>query len=268
MDIPKAIAEDGFVITKVDGCEELADRCLEKLQLYASKGAHPKFSGLASLGDMLVNTFRRDKDEYTGLLKAFANSPLVQSFACLPGIVSLAKSLGVREPTLVTPPILHVVKSDLILNREKVFTPAHQDVVSTKGSVGQIVFWIPLHSIERENYGIEAWPGSHLNGQLDVDHSEFGHTVAADKVPKLNPEYLTLAKGEVVAFSQYLIHRTFTNGTFRLAVSFRFNDALDSDWSTRKYFCAFDRVPNTIQYPDSRQVAPKNSQDYFNKLKS
>ena len=167
---------------------------------------------------------------------------------------------------MVTPPILHVVKEELILNRDKVFTPAHQDVISTKGSVGQVVFWIPLHKIDVTNYGIEAWTGSHLRGQLDTDQSVFGHTVASSLVPTYPPNYLSMESGEAVVFSQYLIHKTAISGSFRLAVSFRFNDALDPDWVKRKYFCAFDRVPNTAHYDDARDKAPKTSFEYFQQL--
>jgi hypothetical protein len=258
--------ENGFVVKDIFGCTELIQECLDKLTLIASRGLERKFSNLSNLGDLLVSCFSEDKESYVGLLKAFANSPTVQNFASLPGVIALARELGVNEPSLVTPPILHVVKDELILNREKVFTPAHQDVVSTRGSIGQLVFWIPLHSIENSNYGIEAWPGSHILGELPSTTSGFGHTVSKAFIPDGNPAYLEMNVGQVVAFSQYLVHQTHTEGKFRLAVSFRFNDALDTEWAKRKYFCAFDRTTNVNEYNDARERAPKQSKDYFRNL--
>lgn len=261
-------SEKGFVVEGVEGCKELIQECLKKITILASDGVEMEFRDFNHLGELLSKVFNQNKEAYTGLLKAFANSPAVQSFATLPSIVSFAQDLGIREPSLVTPPILHVVKDNLILNREKVFTPAHQDVVSTKGSVGQLVFWIPLHDIDLENYGIEAWPGSHLLGELPSDESGFGHTVSKNFVPGEKPVYLKMNQGQVVAFSQYLIHQTYTRGNFRLAVSFRFNDALDPGWVARNYFSAFDRVANTRSYDDKREKAPKDTVEYFKSFKN
>lgn len=264
----KEFSQQGYVIENIEGCSELIQECLKKLTIFASNGREKDFKDLKHLGHLLTNVFSQSSETYTGLLKAFANSPVVQSFATLPGVVSLARDLGVNEPSLVTPPLLHVVKDELILNREKVFTPAHQDVVSTKGSVGQLVLWIPLHAIQNDNFGIEAWPGSHLMGELPSEESGFGHTVSKDFIPKESPSYLSMDVGQVVAFSQYLVHQTSTSGDFRLAVSFRFNDALDTDWMSRKFFSAFDRVPNTRTYEDNREKAPQESSEYFKRLHS
>jgi len=258
--------KDGFVIQEVAGIQELIKDCLDSLTRIASLGISEKFETFEELGMLLERQFNRDNEVYTGILKAFANTPYVQRFATLPGIVELARSLGILEPSLVTPPILHCVKDELILNREKVFTPAHQDVVSTKGTVGQLVFWVPLHSILQDNFGIQAWPGSHLKGQRPSTYSPFGHTVSSEEIPKSDPEYLNMKKGEVLVFSQYLIHQTFKHGTFRLAISFRFNDALDQQWADRKFFNAFQRVENNEQYADLRNVPPKDCNLYFESL--
>jgi hypothetical protein len=223
----------------------------------------PESSSREQIKNELHELFKENIDRYTGLLKAFANTPDIIRYASTPDVIDLVKKCGVQNPSLVTPPILHVVSEGLILNRAKVFTPPHQDVVSTKGSVGQVVVWIPLHAIQPDNYGISAWKGSHRKGQLESSYSEFGHTVAPGLVPKEPSTYISMENGDVCVFSQYLIHETCTVGNFRMAVSFRFNDASDPAWADRKYFVPFTRTEDNFNYEDMRQIAPKSGDHYF-----
>ena len=200
----------------------------------------------------------KDKDLYFGLLKSFTNSPIVQSLANNSDLIKFVKNCGVQEPSLVTPPILHVVSDNLILDREKVFTPPHQDVISTKGSVGQVVIWVPLHSISTDNYGIQVYPGSHKLGILEIDESSFGHTVKTKEIQNLQSQYIELDFGSAMIFSQYLIHFTHSVGKFRMAISFRFNDLTDKDWAKRKYFVPFNRSVVKDVFQDNRHIAPPN----------
>jgi hypothetical protein len=220
-------------------------------------------SSQEEIENTLAELFKKNVDRYTGLLKAFANTPDITKYSTNDDVIELVKKCGVANPSLVTPPILHIVSEKLILNRAKVFTPPHQDVISTKGSVGQVVVWIPLHAITPENYGICAWKGSHRNGLLESSYSEFGHTVVPNLVPNEPSTYITMDNGDICVFSQYLIHETCTFGNFRMAVSFRFNDASDSSWADRNYFVPFTRTEDKTFYEDLRQEAPKKVQHYF-----
>jgi hypothetical protein len=205
----------------------------------------------------------QNRDLYFGFLKAFTNSPIVQSVSADPGLLNLVNECGIRHASLVTPPILHVVAKDLIVDASKVFTPPHQDVVSTKGSVGQVVVWIPLHDIQLDNYGISVIAGSHKLGLLETQHSGFGHTVKSVLISNLTSEYLTLKFGDAVVFSQYLVHHTHTIGDFRMALSFRFNDMSDVDWVDRSYFVSFERVAVTTKFDDNRDQPPADNSHYF-----
>jgi hypothetical protein len=206
-----------------------------------------------------------DQEAYFGFLKAFTNSPIVQEISASPDLMTAISNSGVIYPTLVTPPILHIVARDLIVNEDKVFTPAHQDVISTKGSVGQLVVWIPLHEVSVDNFGINAIPGSHKLGTLDTDPSAFGHTVKPELISDMTSEYIPLNKGDSLIFSQYLVHHTHKIGKFRMALSFRFNDMSDVHWQKRKYFVPFERTAVTKEYEDNRQLAPIRNLHYFNR---
>jgi ectoine hydroxylase-related dioxygenase (phytanoyl-CoA dioxygenase family) len=208
----------------------------------------------------------KDQETYFGFLKAFTNLPAVQEICAVPDLLKAVKDCGVDTPTLVTPPILHVVAKDLIVNEAKVFTPPHQDVVSTKGSVGQVVVWIPLHDVKQDNFGISAITKSHKMGTLDINPSDFGHTVKSELIEGMKFDYLELTKGESVIFSQYLVHHTHTVGTFRMALSFRFNDMKDSEWKKRKYFVPFERKAISATFEDGRDKAPNNPNNFLNRL--
>lgn len=256
----KDFATNGY---KIDGNEQVRKANKKTLSNLCELLEIETESDLNSISGALAKMFHKSRDRYTGLLKAFANTPDILNYATGPHILELVKKCGVKRPSLVTPPILHVVSEQLIINRAKVFTPPHQDVISTKGSVGQVVVWIPLHAVKTDNYGIQAWPGSHLQGQLPTDFSDFGHTVRADLVPDQKSKYLEMEDGEICVFSQYLIHETCKSGKFRMAVSFRFNDAADPDWAARNYFSPFTRSEDKTEYQDSRQNAPISVTNYF-----
>lgn len=204
-----------------------------------------------------------DRELYFGFLKSFTNHPITQEISACRDLLAAVKNCGVNSPTLVTPPILHVVSNDLIVNRAKVFTPPHQDVVSTRGSVGQVVVWIPLHEVNEDNFGISALPGSHKMGILDTDPSDFGHTVKSELIKDSEFKYIKLEAGDSVIFSQYLIHHTHQIGKFRMALSFRFNDMNDGDWKNRKFFVPFERVAIKDNFDDSRELPPQDPSKYF-----
>lgn len=247
----------------VEFLESIKSKCVDSILLLADLLQLENEASLSKIHSKLLEIFKSDKEQYTGFLKAFANTPLIQSFSGDDSLLNLANSCGISVPSLVTNPILHVVSDDLILNRGKVFTPAHQDVVSTKGSIGQTVVWIPLHDIQPDNYGINVYPKSHLQGILPTSASEFGHTVSEEARPKIEKKYVEMIVGDVCIFSQYLVHETHKTGNFRLAVSFRFNDLKDQDWKKRKFFVAFGRTEDLNEYEDQRQKAPARSENYF-----
>ena len=253
--------EDGYTVKQLPS---LAVKLKEINSLLGNLlGVNPESKELLELVHIkLVEKFT-NPDNYFGFLKAFTNSPIVQSISADSQLISLVKECGVQNPSLVTPPILHVVAKDLILDESKVFTPPHQDVISTKGSIGQVVVWIPLHDVLVDGYGISAIPGSHKLGSLETDSSGFGHTVKPSLIKGLPSKYLELSFGEAVIFSQYLVHHTHTVGNFRMALSFRFNDISDADWANRNYFVSFERVPVKSQFDDLRHEAPAVSIDYF-----
>ena len=144
----------------------------------------------------------------------------------------------------------------------KVITPFHQDVTSTLGSIGQIVVWVPLHDVTRDNYPVSAVLGSHKLGILETKETEFGLGVANAKEFEDKDEAIELVCGEFLLFSSYLVHRTLNKGDFRMAVSFRFNDLSDKNWQQRNYFNPFQRHYDRSMY-ERNKLELESNDHYF-----
>jgi phytanoyl-CoA hydroxylase len=202
----------------------------------------------------LQQTYESDRDQYFGLLRAVALMPSSLALPHTSEIIEAAISLGIEVPALVTPPILHIVAPSLMATQEKVITPWHQDMWSTRGSSNQVVVWIPLHDVDQDNYPLEVLPQSHLAGLRPTHTTEFGLAVEATKEEEIASKAVELKKGECCVFSSYLVHRTSQIGVFRMAVSFRLNDLLSHEWAHRKFFNPFTRHIDSTDYRDGRQL--------------
>lgn len=261
MESSREYFQDGFIVKDLPTLREHLQEV--NILLGSLLGIDPSDENFfAEVHQHLTLKFQ-SQDKYFGFLKAFANSPKVQSIPSNLELQSALESCGIQKPSLVTPPLLHVVAEDLIVDSEKVFTPPHQDVVSTKGAIGQAVVWIPLHDVSTDSYGITVIPGSHKLGVLETDFSRFGHTVKQVQIRGLPQQYVEAKFGEAVIFSQYLVHHTHTKGKFRMAISFRLNDMNDMNWMERNYFVPFKRVGDDSVFEDNRHIPPQNSSQYF-----
>ena len=245
----------------VEYSSEVSHLCQNSLELLA-KILNRNSSDLNELEAGLKALFR-NREKYIGLLKAFASSTEILQFTTSEAIISACRNIGIKVPTLATTPVLHVVSEDLVIDYDKVFTPPHQDVVSTKGSINQCVVWIPLHKINQANYGMFFYEGSHRNGVLPTDYSSFGHTVKKEFIPANPAIYAEMVQGEFALFSKYLVHYTSNQGRFRLAVSFRFNDMEDINWQNRNFFTPFTRGYDNSSYEDGREKIDEISSEYF-----
>ena len=256
---------DGVQVTHSDSLVDLIDRIWELFDSLADEKSELLTSPIDRFRIYLTHMFDNDRTKFFGLLKALASTPAIVSLSTHPDVLRAVEMCGIKNPTLVTPPILHVVSQRLMENKDKVVTPFHQDVTSTLGSVGQVVVWIPLHTVSRDNYAISATLGSHKNGILETKQSEFGLGVSDTELFENQDQVIELIRGQILLFSSYLVHRTLSHGDFRIAASFRFNDLGDESWVDRNYFNPFQRSYDSSMYDINRTALTKNL-DYFNKF--
>jgi ectoine hydroxylase-related dioxygenase (phytanoyl-CoA dioxygenase family) len=150
-------------------------------------------------------------------------------------ILSLLAELGIANPVMNTRPLVSYSSKKLAKNNNYWKIPAHQDWPSTQGSLNGLTVWIPLINITNELGPLEVVPGSHLLGKLE--HIEI------EGVPVLsqnNWNFLPIPMdvGDVLVFSNFLIHRSGTNLTenkIRWSVHFRYDDANESTFIERNF---------------------------------
>ena len=108
--------EDGFIKFSSDSLRVHLDNINQLLGrvLGISKNDSTFFSEV----HLKLIEIYKDKDLYFGLLKSYTNSPIVQSLANNSDLIKFVKNCGIQEPYLVTPPFLHIVSDNLILDRE------------------------------------------------------------------------------------------------------------------------------------------------------
>jgi hypothetical protein len=205
---------------------------------------------ISVLEKYLIKTFNSNSANYLTLMTTLANLPLLHSLPNQEQLKSVYKDCGIKNPILQTSPLIHIVSKALVLENAKVFTPWHQDAVSTAGSENMGVIWIPITDVDESNYSVEVIPESHSTGILRTKDSAFGHEIDEDF--ELKGQIVKASFGSILTFSQYLIHRTIKNGHFRIALSFRVNDFSSSDWKMRHYYNPFVRTRDKKDYEDQR----------------
>jgi hypothetical protein len=132
---------------------------------------------------------------------------------------------------------------------------AHQDYPTHQGSANSITVWIPLHDVNVNNGTIEVVPRSHLNGYIEKDSSAgINDFVSPGSLRKLDKYDLSkvsgfvpvdLRIGQVLVFSQFLLHQSglnSTSDTIRFSVQFRLNDLLNNGYAKRKYYINVQHV--------------------------
>jgi len=220
--------------------------------------------------------FRSQPEKYFGLLRAWTRSAEVINLCTSLPVVSAVSACGVGVPSAVTEPVLHVVSPNLVKSANKVYTPFHQDIYSTRGSIGQCVVWMPLHDILANHSTVEVVPASHMLGPLPVSESEFG-AATIGKVTEAAGRKLQPKLGEFLIFSSLLVHRTTSPPALlprrtvglegplnqRWALSVRFNDLNDLVWRASGYPNPFERYRNSELADALPMPTVEDVQEYF-----
>lgn len=194
---------------------------------------------LIPMGDghlrILRNEFAKSVTDYTGYLRTLAMQPdMLRIFTC-EKLLSRLNTVALRKPVLCDLPVLHVMHEKLRIPDGYFGVAAHQDWVSTQGSLDSVTVWVALTN--SWNYPLEVIPGSHLQGLLPSVRD--GSVMRVECDDKLFKSLDNLDAGDGVIFSQFLVHRTGMKAGFgkklRISVSARFNNMMDDSFASRGY---------------------------------
>jgi len=167
------------------------------------------------------------------LYRSLRYLPALAQLAAQPKLLDLSRAFGIAFPLVLRS---FNVRMDTP-HRDEFLFHWHQDITYLLGSHDSLTYWIPLCRVDAEHGSIEVIDGSHRDGVHPVTYTGTKtlepQTVLAPADARLvkepdEPTVLVEAEpGDLVAFSQYLLHRSTPNrsaGT-RWTVQIRHADA-------------------------------------------
>jgi len=176
--------------------------------------------------------FQLSHHERGTLYRGLRYLPSVAKFASDDVLLSLSRALGLRFPAIMRS---YNIRMDLPGDEQHAFW-WHQDISYLLGSLNSVTFWIPLSTADAENGSVELIPGSHRLGLLPVESTSgqapqrstiLGPTALKLKIePTGSRTILNARPGDLVVFSQFLVHRTYhnTSNAIRWTVQVRHSD--------------------------------------------
>lgn len=165
--------------------------------------------------------------------------PALSRLATSPRMLEIVKSLGLSTPLLMNASNIRMDEGGENPHRFE----WHQDFTYLLGSTNSITFWIPFQNISDELGGLEFVPGSHRAGLYDfhaaTDQAEAKDAnlspkdIALDHPPQQPGQIATMMRGEMLAFSQFLLHRSHGHkgSHTRWTAQIRYSDASDGDFA-------------------------------------
>ncbi len=161
--------------------------------------------------------------------------------------ITLSRELGLNFPA-----IMHSYNLRMDMpNRPEFMFHWHQDTTYLLGSMNALTFWVPLTSANKQNGTIEVVPGSHLNGIRNISY--IGKNKPAinevmspkhiyliddpDKEPDIKTVFIDAKPGDLVVFSQLLLHRSTPNlsNKIRWSAQLRYADYSEQRFINNKY---------------------------------
>ncbi len=217
-----------------DEIEHLVDCVLSYHQLPQS----------SHLEEKLITLLEFDQEVYLSTVRSFSRLACIQQFFVSRRILNYTKKLGIYQPLIPTGPVVHIMSDRLKIENGYFGQPAHQDWPSMQGSLNALVFWIALTKVTSSNYPVEVVPGSHLRGMIQGKVKASYYELPEGSFCEEDFLGILCEPGDALAFSTFLVHRTaiIAKTGFRLAVSFRFDDADEKQYIGRGFPTAYKRV--------------------------
>jgi hypothetical protein len=182
-------------------------------------------------------------EDRAAFYRALRYLPSVTRLAAHPSLLEVSRSLGLRLPAVrhsynlrMDPP-----------GGDRFLFHWHQDITYLLGSTNSLTYWIPLGRADREHGTIEVIPGSHARGVVPF---HFTGTKTLERTSTLSPTdvhldqepteptaFLEADRGDLVVFSQFLLHRSTRNASDRVrwTVQIRHSDFADERFAAAGY---------------------------------
>lgn len=187
--------------------------------------------------ESIKKIFDKGMDQYIPFLSAQAKLVEIQRLFWSACVIETIRLLGIEKPLFPSQPVMHIMSPRLRIPDGYYGTSAHQDWPSVQGSLDMITAWIAL--TDCEDFPLEVIPGSHKQGLQEGTPNGSVLEIKCD-----DREFIPLKckAGDVIFLSGFTIHRTGKGNGFRVAVSQRFDNAVEKTFVERGYPCAQKRI--------------------------
>lgn len=243
--IQSQLSHQGFIVLRnlftQTQLQEISD---EIEHLVDSVLSHHKLPQSNCLEKKLITLFEFNQEVYLNTVRAFSRLISIQQSFVSSRILKYAKKLGISQPLIPTGPVVHIMSDRLKIENGYFGQPAHQDWPSMQGSLNALVFWVALTKVTTSNYPVEVVPGSHLKGFIKGKVQANFYEIPDGSFNEADFIDVLCEPGDAMVFSSFLVHRTAIKEKtgFRLAASFRFDDADEKQYISRGFTTAYKRV--------------------------
>jgi len=221
--------KNGYLITKIKHKQDLKKLRNQFISTFSTLSTLR--NGKKIKNDKTLNDLYHSERKYiwTSVYDILKLEPLLFKLAGSEEIINLSKLAGIKKPTFATKPYVRV---DMPNDQSHTFG-AHQDWIYNKNSRNSITIWIPLQNCSTKNGCLKVVPKSHKNRTIYKNKKNI-----IQNTKNLRFADLPLKLGEILLFSQFLVHKSGINSSqnVRFSVQFRITDLLDKEYAKRNYF--------------------------------
>jgi hypothetical protein len=230
----KLFFQNGFLVLK--SCTEINPLIEEIRKEICELGCQfiKNFSIDGSVEKIELLTSNNRKAFYSGLRYL----PSTTRLACSRLLIGISNQLKILQPA-----VMHSYNLRMDMPNEPQFMfHWHQDITYLLGSKNSITYWVPLTSVNAHNGSIELIARSHKEGLFPYLYTGEGRPppqksmspkdIKLVKEPIARSKLIEAEPGDIVVFSQFLLHRSTPNSSelTRWAAQVRHSDLAEADF--------------------------------------
>jgi hypothetical protein len=223
------IKRQGFCLAHTNLGDLISQIRLDCFSIFHELAQHHKAGPIRTDSQLHALYKSGHRDLWVGAYRLLRFLPSLAGLAAHPELLEIARRCGLSAPILGIRPGL---RADMPNDEEWDF-PVHQDYCYNQGSLNSITLWIPLQDTDKKSGVVQFIPSSHLKGALSDSEGKIPPTLYQEK----DFTSTALKCGDILAFSQFLIHRSGRNSSdkTRFSVQIRYNDLKDKHFLNRQY---------------------------------
>jgi len=212
-----------------DRLRAIRNRFIEIFSIVAESRGVPPIRDTRSV----IALYHEHREIWVTAWSSLHRLPEVQALTGEPVILELIGKLGIAMPALSFPVY---VRAHMTSDSSRRGTHLHQDYPYNLGSRNSITVWIPLQDTGPGMGSLRIARGSHKQGLVPNDAG------IITGFPEDQLETTSVKLGQVMAFSQFLVHKSGYNrlNDVRFSILCRYTDLADAEYIERGYPYNFD----------------------------